>query len=66
MQNIGVNFVYEAVRELYERSGFGGRVGFGERPALVVIDLAKSWLDDSSPQGTSRLEPVLHNTIKLL
>ena len=66
MQNIGVNFVYEAVRELYERSGFGGRVGFGERPALVVIDLAKSWLDDSSPQGTSRLEPVLHNPIKLL
>ena len=58
--------MYEAVRELYERSGFGGRVGFGERPALVVIDLAKSWLDDSSPQGSSRLEPVLHNTITLL
>lgn len=58
--------MYEEVRELYERSGFGGRVGFGKRPALVVIDLARSWLDDESPQGSSRLEPVLHNTIKLL
>ncbi|MDW6023413.1 isochorismatase family protein [Mesorhizobium sp. BAC0120] len=58
--------MYEQVRELYERSGFGGRVGFGERPAIVVIDLARSWLDDSSPQGSSRLEPVLFHTIKLL
>lgn len=58
--------MYQPVRELYERSGFGGRVGFGERPAMVVIDLARSWLDDSSPQGSSRLEPVLHNTIRLL
>lgn len=66
MQNIEVNFVYDEVRELYERSGFGGRVGFGDRPALVVIDLARSWLDDASPQGSSRLQPVLHNTIKLL
>lgn len=66
MQNIEVDFVYEEVRELYERSGFGGRMGFGERPALVVIDLARSWLDDKSPQGSSRLAPVLQNTIKLL
>ena len=66
MQNIEVDFVYEEVRELYERSGFGGRIGFGARPALVVIDLARSWLDDTSPQGSSRLEPVLHNTIRLL
>ena len=58
--------MYEEVRVLYERSGFGGRMGFGERPALVVIDLARSWLDDTSPQGSTRLEPVLHNTIRLL
>src|SRR4051812_22075972 len=29
----------------YLRRGWAGRVGFGTRPALVVIDLARFWLD---------------------
>src|SRR3954451_17816877 len=43
--------VLEDVREFYMSKGFGGRVGFGERPATVVIDMARSWLDESSPLG---------------
>jgi nicotinamidase-related amidase len=58
--------MYEQVKELYLRSGFGGRVGFGERAAIVVIDLARSWLDEASPQGSSGLQPVLDNTVRLL
>ncbi|WP_108398886.1 isochorismatase family protein [Devosia submarina] len=58
--------MYEEVRELYLGSGFGGRVGFGKRAAVVVIDMAKSWLDPSSPQGSADLEPVLDHTIQLL
>lgn len=58
--------MYEQVRELYEQRGFGGRVGFGRRPGVVVIDLARSWLDESSPLGSNSLAPVLANTIQLL
>lgn len=58
--------MYEDVRALYEAKGFGGRVGFGTTPALVVIDLARSWLDESSPLGSSRLKTVVDNVVRLL
>jgi nicotinamidase-related amidase len=28
-----------------------GRVGYGERPAILVIDMAKAWCDPNSPMG---------------
>ena len=28
-----------------------GRVGYGERPAVLVIDMAKAWTDPQSPMG---------------
>lgn len=31
------------------RPGFGGRAGFGERPALVVVDLSLGFTDPRSP-----------------
>ena len=58
--------MYEDVRTLYESRGFGGRVGFGARPALVVIDLARSWLDESSPLGSTRLKTVVDNVVTIL
>lgn len=33
----------------YEQAGFGARVGFGRRPALVVVDFVKAYLEPSSP-----------------
>ncbi|WP_328858464.1 isochorismatase family protein [Williamsia herbipolensis] len=33
----------------YRRSGFAGSVGFGARPAVLAIDLARAYVDDSSP-----------------
>lgn len=32
----------------YADAGFGGAVGFGERPALVVVDFVKAYLDPAS------------------
>src|SRR4029078_3950612 len=55
----------DALRQWYDRVGFGGRVGFGERPALLVIDLAKGWTDPASPAG-SDLATVLTSTRQLL
>ncbi|MFH0765284.1 MAG: isochorismatase family protein [Calditrichota bacterium] len=33
-----------------------GRVGFGERPAVLVIDMARAWCDPDSPMGTDMSE----------
>jgi maleamate amidohydrolase len=42
----------DALREQYERAGFGGRVGFGEHPALLVIDMAYAWTRPEEMIGT--------------
>ncbi|MDA5194464.1 isochorismatase family protein [Govanella unica] len=33
----------------YAAAGFGGRLGFGERPALVIVDVVTAYLDPESP-----------------
>lgn len=35
--------VFRANREIYAARGFQKRVGFGRKPALVIVDLAKGW-----------------------
>ena len=38
----------DRVAELYKRMGFGGRVGFGERPALILIDFCYGCTDPTA------------------
>jgi len=52
-------------REVYARSGIGGRVGFGERPAVVVVDLQNGFTDPSCPVG-GELAEVIEATAELL
>jgi nicotinamidase-related amidase len=52
-------------RDLYARSGIGARVGYGSRPALVVVDLQTGFTDPSSPAG-SDLTPVVNATTRVL
>src|SRR5689334_200616 len=47
-----------ALREAYRRRDWAGRVGFGTRPAVIVIDLARYWLDPGEKLGAP-LDPVL-------
>lgn len=49
----------------YTSAGFGGRVGWGERPALLVIDLAYAWADPEDQMG-SDLSPVIASVVRLL
>lgn len=35
--------------EDYERAGFRARLGFGERPAVIVVDVCMAYLDPDSP-----------------
>lgn len=43
---------------VYERSGIGGRAGFGERPAVVVVDFQKGFTDPKSPVGGDLSEQI--------
>ena len=53
------------LRAKYLARGWGNRVGFGTRPALVVIDLVKFWLDSSFDIG-SNLDSVVEATNRVL
>ena len=55
----------EALKEAYKARGWAGRAGFGDRPAVIVIDLARYWLDPKQKIG-SNLDPVLEATIEVL
>ena len=53
------------LHERYRARGWAGRVGFGDRPALIVIDLARYWLDASQQIG-ARLDSVVEATCQVL
>jgi nicotinamidase-related amidase len=51
--------------QFYRSRGFGGRVGFGSQPAILVIDFARAWLDTTSPLGAD-LQKEVAQTRRLL
>jgi maleamate amidohydrolase len=53
------------LRERYRQRRWGGRVGFGAKPAVVVIDLARFWLDPRQQIG-SELDSVVEATCLVL
>lgn len=55
----------EELRQRYRQRGWGARVGFGTRPALVVIDLARFWLEPQQQIG-SDLESVVEAACRVL
>jgi len=54
------------LRARYRRKGWGGPVGFGTRPALIVIDLALAWTDPREPGIGSDIDAVVEATCRLL
>src|SRR4030095_5002286 len=38
-----------AEQQVYEDGGWGGRVGFGHRPALLVVDMYTAFVDPAYP-----------------
>jgi nicotinamidase-related amidase len=53
------------LRRQYDAAGFGGRVGWGARPALLVIDMAAAWTTPSEQLG-SDLSAVMRSILELL
>ena len=41
----------KADEEFFAQRGFGIRIGFGERPALIVIDMVNGFTDATMPLG---------------
>jgi maleamate amidohydrolase len=56
---------YAALRAEFRRKGLGGRVGFGENPAILVVDLIRGFTDPRSPLAGA-LEPQLKATNEML
>ncbi len=52
MGNVWDDVLPEEDRLVFERAGWGKRVGFGERPALLVVDVIYNFVGD-------RPEPIL-------
>jgi nicotinamidase-related amidase len=55
-----------ALREQYVDRGWAGRIGFGSRPALIVIDLALWWTDPSNRSQGSNVDSVVEAACALL
>src|SRR4051812_29718859 len=51
--------------ELFAQRGFGLRIGFGNRPALIVIDMANAFTDEKAMLG-SNLDGQITATIPIL
>ena len=63
----GLKAAMTAVDDYYrERGIFQGRFGFGERAALVVIDMAYGWTDPAYPAGSARLDDAVAAISQLL
>jgi nicotinamidase-related amidase len=55
----------EKLREQYVAMNWARRVGFGLRPAVVVIDLALFWTQPDTQMG-SHIDPVVEATCRIL
>ena len=52
-------------QEIYQQRGFGSKVGFGDNPALLIIDFIKGFTDTNCPLG-SNLDKEIEATKQLL
>ena len=51
--------------EIYERQGLGARMGFGKKPALVIVDFINGF-NDANAFGGGNIQAAIDNTEKLL
>jgi N-carbamoylsarcosine amidase len=58
--------VFSADSTVYQQRGFQRRVGFGERPALINIDLANAWTRPGNPFTCEGMETIIPGVQRLL
>ena len=52
---------YEEAQEVYQKAGITGRVGFGRKAAVVVVDLSYGFTDPTCTLGADLTEVVKQN-----
>src|SRR5439155_11449782 len=63
----GLRAAMAAVDAYYKERGiFQGRFGFGESPALIIIDMAYGWTDPAYAGGSARLDTAIEAIGQLL
>ena len=56
-----------SVRSFYEEQGiFMKKFGYGERPAMVIIDMAYGWTNPEYATGSARLDDAVEGIQSLL
>ena len=63
----GLRVALKALEDWYKERGiFQGRFGFGQNPALVIIDMAYGWTDPIYSGGSARLDGAVEAIAQLL
>jgi len=57
--------IFSTDSDLYRARGFMRRVGFGERPALIHIDLANAWTRPGNPFSCDGMETIIPSVQRL-
>jgi len=58
--------IFAADSSIYQQRGFQRRIGFGERPALINIDLANAWTRPGNAFTCEGMEVIIPNVQRLL
>ena len=58
--------IFSADSTVYQQRGFQRRVGFGERPALINIDLANAWTRPGNPFSCDGMDVIIPGVQRLL
>jgi nicotinamidase-related amidase len=58
--------IFSSDSELYRNRGFMRRVGYGERPALINIDLANAWTRPDNPFTCDGMDVIIPGVQRLL
>ncbi len=61
-----LNRIFSEDSELYRNRGFMRRVGYGERPALINIDLANAWTRPGNPFTCDGMDVIIPGVQRLL
>lgn len=61
-----LEIVFKANADLYKTRGFQRRVGYGKKPALLIIDLANAWTRPGNAFTCDNMEEIIPTNQKLL
>lgn len=56
----------KALDDDYANAGFGGRLAFGQKPVLLIVDVVEAYLQPASPLYARAFEAALESNIRLV